>query len=330
MSSDGSASRAMRRELRAIERDAAREKEVRQRFEERIAEKKIKFERAKKHADPIVSRRDWFKEQLEEVQKDMETLQQALATNKRVKKELEDEIEKARQQMTDLDQYVSVATRSRRSDEPESRAQADYVQARHNLERRITEFQGTVEGFKQAIRKTLGLIRDKTKMIEKCTQVAELSKIPAEHVLKETRAAFQLWQYALDKARKPWPQDKEEREMIYLEDLKQLLEDELADNVSIWPPGHRDDSRVQTAGGPYIALALKDNPAWGRAYIQCSSEIGFRFQVNHTSLRPGAENIVENLEIEETSYFETEEGIAADMRHWAKTGAKHKAGGSGV
>jgi hypothetical protein len=115
-----------------------------------------------------------------------------------------------------------------------------------------------------------------------------------------------------------------------LEDLKQILEDEVADNVSISPPGHRDDSRVQTAGGPYIALALKDNPAWGQAYIQCSSEKRFRFQVNHTSLRPGAENSVENLEIEETAYFETEEGIAADMRRWAKTGAKHKAGKSGV
>jgi chromosome segregation ATPase len=316
----------MRRELRAIELDAAREKEVRQRFEERIAEKKIKFERAKKKAEPSVSRRDWFKEQLEEMQKDMETLQQALATNKRVKKELEDEIEKARQQMTDLDQYVSVATRSRRPDEPESRAQADYVQARHNLERRITELQGTIEEFKQVIRKTLELIRDKTKMIEKATQIAEISKIPAEHALKETRAAFQLWQYAREKAREAWPQDKEEREMIYLEDLKQLLEDELADNVSISPPSHRDDSRVQTAGGPYIALALKDNPAWGRAYIQCSSEKGFRFQVNDTALKPGAENSEENLEIELTTYFETEEYIAAAMRRWAKNGAKHKAG----
>jgi hypothetical protein len=273
-----------------------------------------------------VSRRDWFKEQLEEVQKDMETFQQALATNKRVKKELEDEMEKARQQITDLDQFVSVVARARRSDKPESRGQAEYVRARHDVERRITELQGTIEEFKQAIRKNLGLITDKTKMIEKCTQVAELSKIPAEHALKETRAAFHLWEYARDKAREPWPQDKEEREMIYLEDLKQLLEDELAANVSISPPCHRDDSHVQTAGGPYIALALKDNPAWGRAYIQCSSEKRCRFQVNHTSLKPGAENIVENLEIEETTYFETEEYIAADMRRWAKTGAKHKAG----
>ena len=316
----------MRRELRAIELDAAREKEVRKRFLDRIAEKKIKFERAKKHADPIVSRRDWFKEQLEEVQKDMETFQQALATNKRVKKELEDEMEKARQQIADLDQFVSVVSRARRSDEPESRGQAEYVRARHDVERRITELQGTIEEFKQAIRKILGLIRDKTKMIEKCTQVAELSKIPAEHALKETRAAFQLWEYARHKAREPWPQDKEEREMIYLEDLKQLLEDELAANVSISPPCHRDDSRVQTAGGPYIALALKDNPAWGRAYIQCSSEKGFRFQVNDTSLKPGAENIVENLEMEITKYFETEEGMATEMRRWAKNGAKHKAG----
>ena len=326
MSSDGSASRAMRRELRAIELDAAREKEVRQRFEKRIAEKKIKFERAKKKAEPSVSRRDWFKEQIEEMQKEMETLQQALATNKRVKKELEDEIEKARQQMTDLDQYVSVATRSRRSDEPESRAQADYVQARHNLERRITEIQGTIEEFKQVIRKILGQIRDKTKMIEKATQIAELSKIPAEHALKETRAAFQLWEYARNKARDPWPQDKEEREMIYLEDLRQLLEDELSENVSISPPSHRDDRRVQTAGGPYIALVLKDNPAWGRAYIQCSSEKKFRFQVNDTALKPGAENSEENLEMEITKYFETEEYIAAEMRRWAKNGAKHKAG----
>jgi chromosome segregation ATPase len=316
----------MRRELRAIELDAAREKEVRKRFLDRIAEKKIKFERAKKHADPIVSRRDWFKEQLEEVQKDMETFQQALATNKRVKKELEDEMEKARQQIADLDQFVSVVSRARRSDEPESRGQAEYVRARHDVERRITELQGTIEEFKQAIRKILGLIRDKTKMIEKCTQVAELSKIPAEHALKETRAAFQLWEYAREKAREPWPQDKEEREMIYLEDLKQLLEDELAANVSISPPCHRDDSHVQTAGGPYIALALKDNPAWGRAYIQCSSEKGFRFQLNDTSLKPGAENIVENLEMEITKYFETEEGMATEMRRWAKNGAKHKAG----
>jgi chromosome segregation ATPase len=316
----------MRRELRAIELDAAREKEVRKRFQDRIAEKKIKFERAKKHADPIVSRRDWFKEQLEEVQKDMETFQQALATNKRVKKELEDEMEKARQQIADLDQFVSVVSRARRSDEPESRGQAEYVRARHDVERRITELQGTIEEFKQAIRKILGLIRDKTKMIEKCTQVAELSKIPAEHALKETRAAFQLWEYAREKAREPWPQDKEERGMIYLEDLKQLLEDELAANVSISPPCHRDDSHVQTAGGPYIALALKDNPAWGRAYIQCSSEKGFRFQLNDTSLKPGAENIVENLEMEITKYFETEEGMATEMRRWAKNGAKHKAG----
>ena len=319
----------MRRELRAIELDAAREQEVRKRFEKRIAEKKIKFERAKKKAEPSVERRDWFKEQIEEMQKEMETLQQALATNKRVKKELEDEIEKARQQMTDLDQYVSVATRSRRSDEPESRAQADYVQARHNLERRITEIQGTIEEFKQVIRKILGQIRDQTKMIEQATQVAELSKIPAEHALKETRAAFQLWQYAREKARDSWPQDKEEREMIYLEDLKQLLEDELAANVSISPPGHRDDSRVQTAGGPYIALALKDNPAWGRAYIQCSSEKGFRFQINHTTLKPGAENSFENLEIEETTYFEAEQELAADMRRWVKEAAKHKAEKSG-
>jgi chromosome segregation ATPase len=316
----------MRRELRAIELDAAREKEVRQRFEKRIAEKKIKFERAKKKAEPSVSRRDWFKEQIEEMQKEMETLQQALATNKRGKKQLEDEIEKARQQMTDLDQYVSVATRSRRSDEPESRAQADYVQARHNLERRITEIQGTIEEFKQVIRKILGQIRDKTKMIEKATQIAELSKIPAEHALKETRAAFQLWEYARNKARDPWPQDKEEREMIYLEDLRQLLEDELSDNVSISPPSHRDDSRVQTAGGPYIALVLKDNPWWGRAYIQCSSEKKFRFQVNDTALKPGAENSEENLEMEITKYFETEEGMATEMRRWAKNGAKHKAG----
>jgi hypothetical protein len=114
--------------------------------------------------------------------------------------------------------------------------------------------------------------------------------------------------------------------MIYLEDLRQFLEDEVPDNVSISPPGHRDDSRVQTAGGPYIALALKDNPAWGRAYIQCSSEKGFRFQVNHTSLKPGAEISFENLEIEETAYFETEQEVAAEMRRWAKNGAKHKAG----
>ena len=325
MSSDGSASKAMRRELRAIELDAAREQEVRKRFEKRIAEKKIKFERAKKKAEPSVERRDWFKEQTEEMHKEMETLQQALATNKRVKKELEDEMEKARQQITDLDQFVSVATRARRSDEPESRGQADYVRAKHNVEQRITELQGTIEEFKRVIRKILGQIRDQTKMIEQATHVAELSKIPAEHALKETRAAFQLWEYARNKARDPWPQDKEEREMIYLEDLRQLLEDELSDNVSISHPSHRDDRRVQTAGGPYIALVLKDNPGWGRAYIQCSSEKGFRFQVNDTALKPGAENIEENLEMEITKYFETEELIATEMRRWAKNGAKHKA-----
>ena len=316
----------MRRELRAIELDAAREKEVRQRFEERIAEKKIKFERARKKAETSMERRDWFKEQVEEMQKDLATLQEALATNKRVKKELEDEIEKAKQQITDLDQYVSVANRSRRSDEPVFTDLADYLHTRQTIERRITEFQGTIEQFKQANRKTLELIRDKTKMIEKGTQVAEMAKIPAEHLLKESRAAFQVWQYAREKAREPWPQDKEEREMIYLEDLKQLLEDELSDNVSISPPSHRDDSRVQTAGGPYIALVLNDNPAWGRAYIQCSSERGFRFQVNDTSLKPGAENSEENLEMEITKYFETEEGMAAEMRRWTKNGAKHKAG----
>jgi hypothetical protein len=111
MSSDGSASRAMRRELRAIELDAAREKEVRQRFEERIAEKKIKFERAKKKAEPSVERRDHFKQQLEEEHKEMERLQRALDTNKRGKKRIEDEIQKARQQMTDLDEHIRVVTR---------------------------------------------------------------------------------------------------------------------------------------------------------------------------------------------------------------------------
>jgi hypothetical protein len=111
-----------------------------------------------------------------------------------------------------------------------------------------------------------------------------------------------------------------------LEDLRQLLEDEVADNVSISPPSHQDDSRVETAHGPYIALALNDNPAWGRAYIQCSSEKDYRFQINYTSLRPGAENSVENLEIEETVFFKTEEDIAADMQRWTKTGAKHKEG----
>jgi chromosome segregation ATPase len=330
MSSDGAASKAMRRELRAIEREAAREKEVRQRFEERIAEKKIKFERAKKKAEPSVERRDHFKQQLEEEHKEMERLQRALDTNKRGKKRIEDEIQKARQQMTDLDEKIRVVTRGRRSDEPMSRGEIDYARTKQLVEQRIIELQGSIEGFRQKIRTALELIRDKTKLIEKATQVTELSKIPAEHALKETRAAFQLWQYAREKAREPWPQDKEEREMIYLEDLRQLLEDELSDNVSISPPSHRDDSRVQTAGGPYISLALKDNPAWGRAYIQCSSEKRFRFQVNDTALKPGAENSEENLEIELTTYFETEEYIAAAMRRWAKNGAKHKAGKSGV
>jgi hypothetical protein len=325
MSSEGSASKAMRRALRAIELDAAREKEVRKRFEDRIAEKKVKFDRAKRNTDHPVSRRDYFIQQLEEQQKDMDRFEQALATNRRGKKQIEDEIESLRQQISNLDQFTQVVNRARRPGEPEYTGPEGYVRIKQDAERRITKLQGTIEEFKQAIRKALELIRDKAKLIEKCTRAVELSKIPAEHVLKESRAAFQLWKYAREKAREPWPQDKEEREMIYLEDLKQLLEDELADNVSISPPGHRDDSRVQTAGGPYIALALKDNPTWGRAYIQCSSERGFRFQINHTSLRPGAENIVENLEIEETSYFETEGDIAADMRRWAKTGAKHKA-----
>ena len=326
MSSDRSASKAMRRELRAIELDAAREKEVRKRFEDRIAEKKVKFERAKRNTDHPVSRRDYFIQELDQQQRDMDRYEQALATNRRGKKQLEDEIESLRQQIFNLDQYTQVVNRARRPGEPEYTGPEGYVRIRQDAERRITKLQATIEEFKQAIRKALELIREKTKLIEKCTRAVELSKIAAEHVLKESRAAFQVWQYAREKARDAWPQDKEEREMIYLEDLRQLLEDELSENVSISPPSHRDDRRVQTAGGPYIALVLKDNPAWGRAYIQCSSERGFRFQVNDTALKPGAENSEENLEMEITKYFETEELIATEMRRWAKNGAKHKAG----
>jgi hypothetical protein len=100
MSSDGSASKAMRRELRAIELDASWEKEVRKRFEERIAEKKFKFERAKRNSDHPVSRREFFRQQLEEQYKDMERFEQAMATNKRGKKQVEDEIENLRHQMS--------------------------------------------------------------------------------------------------------------------------------------------------------------------------------------------------------------------------------------
>ena len=152
----------------------------------------------------------------------------------------------------------------------------------------------------------------------------------AAAAITEADTAKYWWKYAVDRARKPWPREQEDREMIYLEDLRQFLEDEVPDNVSISPPGHRDDSRIETAGGAYIALALNDYPRWGRAYIQCSSEKGFRFQINHTTLKPGAENRFENLEIEETTYFQTEQELAADMRSWAKNGAKHKAGKLGV
>jgi hypothetical protein len=103
--------------------------------------------------------------------------------------------------------------------------------------------------------------------------------------------------------------------MIYLEDLKLFFEDSAHDNVRISPSGYQDDSRVQTANGPYISLVLEDNPSRGWAYVQCTPERSSdRFQIHHTSLKPGAEDIQENLQIEETIVCEKEEIVADNLR----------------
>jgi hypothetical protein len=222
--------------------------------------------------------------------------------------------------MTELQYLRHIGTR-----DPEN-----YEETRQFILTKIREDEELLEDFNTAIPRASERIDQKKRFIEMCMGMLAQHTQTAATAIAEADTANYWWKYAVDRARKPWPREQEDREMIYLEDLRQFLEDEVPDNVSISPPCHRDDSHVETAGGAYIALALNDNPTWGRAYIQCSSEKGYRFQVNHTILKPGAENSVENLQIEETSYFKTEKEIAADMRRWAKTGAKHKAGKSGV
>jgi hypothetical protein len=320
MSSDGSGFGSMRRELDEIELDSVRERETRKRFEDRIAAKKFKSDRLAREAQGPIRNRDVIRRKIDQLNQELATLEERVTDARRGREAIEREHEGLRGNMTELEYLRHIGTFNLQN----------YEETRQFILTKMREDEEMLEDFNTAIARASERIDQKRRVIEMCTvMLAQRTQIAAA-AIREADTAEYWWKYAVDVARKAWPQDKEDREMIYLEDLRQFLEDEVPDNVSISPPGHRDDSRVQTAGGAYIALALNDNPRWGRAYIQCSSEKGFRFQINHTTLKPGAENRFENLEIEETTYFQTEQELAADMRSWAKNGAKHKAGKLGV
>jgi hypothetical protein len=319
MSSDGSGFRSMRGELDEIELDSVRERETRKRFEDRIAAKKFTSDRLAREAKGPIRDRDIIRRKIDELNQQFATLEERVTEARRGRQAIEREREGLRANMTELDYLRHIGTVNR----------ANYEETRQFILTKIREDDEMLADFNRSISEAEERIDRKRRVIEMCTEMLAQRTQIAAAAIREADTAEYWWKYAVKVARKAWPQDKEEREMIYLEDLRQFLEDEVPDNVSISPPGHRDDSRVQTAGGAYIALALKDYPRWGRAYIQCSTEKGFRFQINHTTLKPGAENSFENLEIEETTYFEAEQELAADMRRWVKEAAKHKAENSG-
>jgi len=211
MSSDGSGFGSMRRELDEIELDSVRERETRKRFEDRIAAKKFKSDRLAREAQGPIRNRDVITRKIDQLNQELATSEEALTDARRGKQAIERELEGLRSHMTQLHHLRHIAHR-----EP-----ANYEETRQFIQSKITEDEELLEDFNTAIPRASERIDQKKRVIEMWMGMLAQHTQTAAAAITEADTAKYWWKYAVDRARKPWPREQEDREMIYLEDLRQ-------------------------------------------------------------------------------------------------------------
>ena len=306
-------------ELIASER--RREVEVRARFQHRIASLEHIKNRLERATVGPIQRRGAMERELQDQEAQMTTLEEALAHNRRRKQVIEqerDELADYLERMDHWSRWGRFLDEHRRPGDPLI-ATHNYAEMKRKGQETMRVYAASIERFQQAIRNIESQIESKRLWMRMLTQRLARQREEVDNMVRVAQRATYSWQKAVDWATKTWPRGREEREMIYLEDLRLFLEDKVPDTVNITPPGLRDDSRVQTANGPYIALSLVNNPSWGRLYIQTTPEGTVpRFQIHTTTLPRGLQDIPENLFIELTNVCYTERKVASIVRKWVE------------
>jgi len=237
-----------------------------------------------------------------------------LAREREVRARFEGRIEERRLTKTRLERAAEEATRRSNAFEQEvSQKRAEIVKYEEDL---VTQRNAKAQN-----ETVLAQIKHKFQIWATMAEAMGRQRAAmADEANQEAHLATLLWEEARGTARNQWPVEWEERERIYLRDLILYLEDNVpVDRVRVSAPRARDDSRPQTAGGPYIFFSAVNNRSWGRFYVQCGPERAeFRFMIHYTSLKPGAEDTDENHEIEYTVTCLTEDELAETLRRWIR------------
>ena len=296
-----------------IASEQRREDQVRKRYNDRIPTLEHRKNKLERDTLAPTNKKRLIEAELEQQEATVSRYKEKLYLNLQRKQECVRRCKKLAEDIQRMEENT-------RSGDP-SVAGIDYARKKQKDQESLKEYNELTEQFRVANIDLEEAIRSKRKYIATLKGLLEVETEVVNIMTRDRDTALYLWQEAVDRATKPWPTGREEREQIYLEDLRLFLEDEVPDTVNITPPGHRDDSRDQTANGPYIALRLENNPTWGRLYIQNTPEGTVPgFKIHYTWLPRGLQDIPENLFIELTEICYTEKQVAELVRQWVRNG----------
>jgi hypothetical protein len=299
----------------ARETELAREREVRARFEGRIEERRLTKTRLERAAEEATRRSNAFEQEVSQKRAEIVKYEEDLVTQRNAKAQNETVLA----QIKHTFQLLEADKAQARQHNDTARISAIIDDERVGKQR-MREYLTCIKRINETIAEIEYRLKDTQEWATMAEAMGRQRAAMADEANQEAMLATQLWEEARGTARNTWPVEWEERERIYLRDLILYLEDNVpVDRVRVSAPRARDDSRPQTAGGPYIFFSAVNNRSWGRFYVQCGPERAeFRFLIHYTSLKPGAEDTDENQEIEYTVTCLTEDELAETLRRWIR------------
>jgi hypothetical protein len=299
----------------ARETELAREREVRARFEGRIEVRRITKTRLERAAEEATRRSNAFEQEVSQTRAKIVKYEEDLVTQRDAKAQNETVLAQIKHRFQILE-----AEKAQAREHSDSARVSAILDEERVGKQRMREYLNCIKRIQATIADIECRLKDTQEWAAMAEAMGRQRAGMADEANQEARLATLLWEEARGTARNPWPVEWEEREQIYLRDLILYLEDNVpVERVKVSAPRARDDSRPQTAGGPYIFFSVVNNRSWGRLYVQCGPErAAFRFLIHYTSLKPGADDTDENQDIEHTVTCLTEDELAETLRRWIR------------
>jgi hypothetical protein len=267
-----------------IEREAAREYAVRERF-------RLRAERERRNV-PALERN--MQQAFEEKQRAARKAVDENATLSQMRAVLGDvvhmrgQLAVAAEDQREVLAEAEASMRVARSPEGQRRRPTNLTQVAEHIQKA----QADLKRFEEAHQMAITGIRDcEAAARELRVRISEAVRTVKEQeaILKRTQRRLAQKETLIGEAEEiatmEWPAQRKAREVLYLKDLSLFLKETLpSDKVVISPPSEPDDRKPQTAKRPFISVRLCDAPAAGSFYIQCNPRRFYGHFVLHSTV----------------------------------------------